>query len=106
MATSLFLPLHAMSRPLQASEARSGIATTNTELPLFPWILQRVEVGAQLGIAVIRSIGWTVLLLSKGPSSVASLHWVLLGKPPLNGVTKAANIVIECHKLSVAAAVP
>jgi len=57
-----------------------------------------VEVGAQLGIAVIWSIGWTVLLLGNSPSSIASLHWVLPGKPPLNGTTEAANVVIECDK--------
>ena len=57
-----------------------------------------MKVGAQLDIAVIWSIGWTVLLLGNDPSSVASLQWVLPGKPPLNGATKAANVVIECDK--------
>ena len=61
-------------------------------------VLWGVKVGAQLGVVAIWSVGWTVLMLGGGPSSVASLQWVLLGKPPLDGTTEAANVVIECDK--------
>jgi len=61
-------------------------------LVFIPQILQSVKVGAQLGIAIIRTVRRWKVLLGNGPSSIASLHWVLAGKAPLNRTTKAPNV--------------